>query len=352
MTVPTRRRLSLPRTWSLVAFGAAIGLTAGFAPGIGSTTTAHAWHTLSLARTSGSTLFQQEAEFDREQLLKDYIHYVLIARPDLARGSARALIDTDITPAELYRLIDEIDASDRLSDALDRSARIPELQEVAGELQSMIRQGRIDVARDPAEIDRHINNLTGSARAQMMAREGLRAAGEYAVPQLIDVLRSSASVAKKSAVRGVLVEIGRQAVTPLTVLLPHADPVLQEQIAVMLGQIGWKHAQPALLELIRDNGTEPRVRQTAEQAYRMLGGSMSDDLVEQWVALAEQYWAEFESLVAWPDEPMNNIWMYRPESIGLTMVQVPTEIFHEVMTMRVSENALKVSSESDDALAL
>lgn len=355
MTVPTRRTLSPSRTWSTLAIGAALGFAAGFGPGAELTPAALGWQQPTRGNrtaTSGADQPQQNAAFDQEQLLKDYIHYVLIARTDLARGSARALIDSGITPADLYRMIDELDVSDRLVDALDRSARIAELQEVAGQLQSMVRQGRIDVARDPNEIERHINNLDGSARARLMAREGLVAAGEYAVPQLLDVLRSSASVAKQSAVRAVLVEIGRQAVTPLTTILPHVDPVLQEQIALMLGQIGWDHAQPALLALIQNARTEPRVRQVAQQAYEQLGGSPSSSLVDLWVGLGEQYWAEYESLVAWPDEPMNNIWMYVPANLSLTMVPVPTEIFHEVMAMRTSENALRVAPDSDDALAL
>ncbi|MFG0331370.1 MAG: hypothetical protein ACF8PN_15895 [Phycisphaerales bacterium] len=307
-----------------------------------------------LAMAMAAPSLAQDADRDEQaQYLEDFIHYVFIARPDLAAAQAEQLFQSGVADADLYTLVDEFDLNraGRLDEALDRATRIPELEPVAGEIRRRLRDGRVALARDPNEIDRHIQNLVGSQRARLIAREALVSAGEYAVPQLLERLENRGSLELKDAVRRVLVEIGRQAVTPLSVALPYLTPETQELVVDILGQIGYAHARPALAELIMADATEPRVRDAAERAYQKLGGASNASIVDQWLGLAEQYWVEARSLIAWPDEDINNIWNYESRQ-GLVAVSVPSSIFSEIMAMRMSENALSHNENSKAALSL
>ncbi|MCC6910034.1 MAG: hypothetical protein IT430_19035 [Phycisphaerales bacterium] len=294
---------------------------------------------------------EQGGKSREAELLEDFIHYTLVARPDLAHSAAQALIESSVTDAELYQLVDEMGIGKRLDDALVRAARNAELEEIAGQLQGRLNKGRIDMARDPEEIARHIKNLVGTSRGRLMAEQALRAAGEYAVPQLLDVITGASPAELKARCTPVLVSIGRQAVTPLCVALPHLDPVSQERICEILGQINYYHALPALVTLGDSGKATPAVRAAARAAAARLGAVADADPVDAWLSLAELYWGESQSLVAWPTEATNNIWYYDNNS-GLYAVPVPTEIFSEVMVMRSSENALEQSADSLDGLSM
>ncbi|MBL1218506.1 MAG: hypothetical protein D8M59_13570 [Planctomycetes bacterium] len=294
---------------------------------------------------------QTSRDSQEAQWLEDFIHYVLIARLDLAHGSAQALLDSEINDADLYTLVEDRDLDDRLSNALSRALRMPEVEDVAGELQIRLRKGRIDLARDPDEIEKHINNLVGSARAQLLAQEALRSAGEYAVPQLLEQIAGTAKRSMKSACVSMLTSIGRQSVTPLCTALPNLDSVTQETVCKILSDIGYSHAMPSLLELALNERKDQQVRDAAMSAYSKLGGTPNATTTELWLALGERYWSEAESLIAWPSEATNNIWM-SSRSGDLLPQPVPTDVFSEVMAMRCAENVLTATSDNASALSL
>jgi len=283
-------------------------------------------------------------------LLEDFIHYVLVANPELADGSARALFDSGISDADLYRLLDQVDA-DRFEDALQRAMRMDALADVAGQLDTRIRSGRRDVARDPAEIARNIALLSGSARARMMAREALKSAGEYAVPQLLHLIIGPSSQKQKTDARLVLIEIGRQAVSPLATSLPSLDPVSQERACQILAELQYRHALPALHDIAVNPATQPSVAEAANSAFLSLDGDPAATSTDLWLELAEEYWSEAMSLVAWPGEDTANVWQYDVQN-GLYATPVPSEIFAEIMVMRSAKSALTADRDSLPALAL
>lgn len=287
------------------------------------------------------------------QLLEDFIHYVLIGRVDLADSSARALLDSGISDQDLYRLVDELELREKLDDQLIRAQRIDALAGVAAELENRIISGRLSLSRDPSEIERSINNLVASARARMMARDALVEAGEYAVPQMLEIITGTASRAMKVEARSMLIRIRRHSVTPLSVALPLLEPVAQERVCGILGEIGYRHARPALFALANDQAAETKVREAAEHAYLRLRGDNNNTSTEAslWLGMAEAYWQEQESLIAWPNEQTNNVWSYRA-GVGLIATSVPTEIYCEVMAMSATEHALAAQADNPDALSL
>lgn len=283
-------------------------------------------------------------------LLEDFIHYVLVASPELADGSARVLFDSGISDADLYRLLDQVEKK-RFEDALQRAMRMDALAEVAGQLDTRIRNGRRDVARDPAEIARNIQLLSGSARARMMAREALKSAGEYTVPQLLHLVVGPSSQKQKTDARLVLIEIGRQAVSPLSAALPHLDPVSQERVCQILSELRYRHALPALYDLAVNPDTQPSVADAANSAFLSLDGNPDATSTDLWLELAEEYWKEAKSLIAWPGEETANVWQYDIQN-GLYATPVPSEIFAEIMVMRSAKSAITADHDSLPALGL
>ena len=52
-------------------------------------------------------------------------------------------------------------------------------------MMAMYETGKLERARDPEQIKKNIDLLTGLVRPRLFARERLKAASEYAMPQLL-----------------------------------------------------------------------------------------------------------------------------------------------------------------------
>ena len=117
-------------------------------------------------------------------------------------------------------------------------------------------------------------------------------------------------------------------------------PAAQEQVAIVLGEIGNPEAAPALAALARSQGSVPGVRNAATQALaRVAPGSDARTTAELFLQLAERYYAEPRELTRFAGEEHQLVWVYEP-AIGLLPTPVRTEVFHEAMTIRLVERAL------------
>lgn len=288
---------------------------------------------------------------DAAQLIEDFSHYSLIAKPDLAAASAQTLLDSGITNAELAVLLDEgkVNAK-RFDDAIARALRIPELEAIAADLAKRVEDGRLDLSREPQRIEEAVNMLVGAQRARLLANRRLQAAGEYAVPPLLRQISESRSEALKLAAQDMLVQIGRPAVSPLCAALPSISAPVQRVVCDVLGAIRNPAAAPYLRELSLAQNVDPQVKEAAARAYRSLG--VSDAPVSNlYTDLARQYFDGHESLIAFANEPTNNVWVYLPHS-GLSPAPVPTPIYPQVMAMRTSSRALQLDRTNNRALSL
>ena len=294
---------------------------------------------------------QTYGQTDPAELFDDFIHYTLIARPDLAAAKAELLLGLGLTDAELAQLLDD----DRtLVERFDRAIlwgqKRTELQDLATELDRRVEKGRHDMARNAERIQEAIEMLKGNQRAKMLARQRLIAAGEYAVPKLLKVITDGRDERLKVAVGDVIVKIGRQSVTPLCEALPHIDQASRRYVCDRLADLGYPHAAPYLLELATDESTVTATRESADRAFRRVGG-IGGDLSALYTELGKQYFNEYESLIAFPGEATNNIWSYDTFT-GLVPTAVPTEIFSEVMAMRVAGKSLHLDATNSAALSL
>ena len=298
-----------------------------------------------------ATAGQTYGQSDPAELFDDFIHYTLIAKPDLAAAKAEELLSSGLSDAELAQLLDDDRTLvERFNRATLWGQRVPELQDLATELDRRVEKGRLDMARNADRIQEAIEMLKGNQRAKMLARQRLIAAGEYAVPKLLKVITDRQDERLKIAVGDVLVKIGRQAVTPLCEALPHIDQASRRFVCDRLADLGYPHAAPYLLELATDEATVTATREAADRAFRRIGGG-GGDLSVLYTELGKQYFNEYESLIAFPGEATNNIWSYDTFT-GLVPTAVPTEIFSEVMAMRVAGKSLRLDDTNSTALSL
>lgn len=294
---------------------------------------------------------QTYGQSDPAELFDDFIHYTLIAKPDLAAAKAEELLSSGLSDAEMAQLLDDDRTLvERFNRATLWGQRVPELQDLATELDRRVEKGRLDMARDAQRIQEAIEMLKGNQRAKMLARQRLIAAGEYAVPKLLKVITDRQDERLKIAVGDVLVKIGRQSVTPLCEALPHIDQASRRFVCDRLADLGYPHAAPYLRELATDESTVTATREAADRAFRRIGGG-GGDLSVLYTELGKQYFNEYESLIAFPGEATNNIWSYDTFT-GLVPTAVPTEIFSEVMAMRVASKSLRLDAANSTALSL
>jgi CheY-like chemotaxis protein len=122
-----------------------------------------------------------------------------------------------------------------------------------------------------------------------------------------------------------------------------------------LGQIGYPQALPYLLQL-REKADVPVEVQAVEQAIGALrqergaGVAGTTTSAEAFYRLAKAYYDDTPSLAADPRLDTANVWYWRDDL--LQNIEVPTQIFNEIMCMRCCEEALRADPDRKQAQAL
>ena len=284
--------------------------------------------------------------------LEDFVHYALVATVQMADAHAKALLD-GVSDSELAELVDEKPKlRKRLNRALDWARRVPEMEATVTELADRIESGRIELAHSPLRVKQAISMLDGSRRDQLVARKRLVAAGEYAVPGLVDLITADGTSERvRWNAEQILIEIGREAVTPMTVVVPNVADDDKKRLIEILEQIRYMHAAPMLAELAADPSASEDVRSAARRALNNMGVSPEATPGELHSELARMYFDEREDLVARPLDSMSNIWIWGEQG-GLLTSPVPMEIYSPIMAMRTSEKALSYEPDDSSALAI
>tara|TARA_R110000868_G_scaffold411617_1_gene706093 strand:- start:165732 stop:167849 length:2118 start_codon:yes stop_codon:yes gene_type:complete len=297
------------------------------------------------------TVVQPANDRDAEQtLLRDFIHFVKIARFDVAADLGRQLLDAGLTPEEFVDLVDSSRELGRFEEAVAAGMRVPALEPISAQLDKAYRSGKLARARNPEEIARNIDLLTGGLRARQLGRQRLIAAGEYAMPQLLDAYLQKDNLALKAQVQRLLVDMGRQTIAPLIAALPVLDATRQQAVCEVLGLIPYRTSLPVLVDLYQ-NTTNDGVRKACGRSISRLGGNPSADVAGLYALMADSYYTEPSELTSFPGEDYQIVWDFNP-GLGLVMTPVVTEVFHEAMAMRNAEKALTISADAPETLAL
>ncbi len=308
---------------------------------------------LSTSTAQAATTFTQpetDAQAQRLELLRDFIHFVKIARFDVAADLGTRLMDTGITDEEFVDLVEQSREQQRFEEAIAAGLRVPVLEPIAAQLESMFREGKLDRARNPDEIARNIGLLTEGLRARTLARERLIFAGEYAMPQLLDAYLQQKDLALKAQVQRLMVDMGRQAIAPLMTALPELDETSQEAVAEVMGLIPYRTSIPVLLD-VHQSTDNAAVRSATARAISRLGASTDQNVEELYTLLANSYYNEPAELTSFPNEDHQLVWNFDP-GLGLVMVPIRTPVFHEAMAMRMAQRVLERSPDNDEVLAL
>ncbi len=299
----------------------------------------------------GDAAAATEGGASNQQLLVDFIHYTLIENLDLSRSWGQAILDRTIDPAEFVKLVESAGIK-RFDDAVLRAQRRPETEEVATQLRTLYIEGKRATARSAKAIDQNVKGLLGNMRERSTSRTLLIEAGEYAVPSLLPALIQTTNPTLQAESRQVLVAMGRQAIIPLVTALPQLDPVAQETVVRVLGDIPYGTSVPFLYAL-RENAGVRTLKDACDEAIQKIVGGINNDVpvAQRFVALAEDYYAETPSLTSFPGEEQQLLWSYDP-GVGLLPTGVLSEVYHEAMAMKLCERALTLDAGLERALSL
>lgn len=301
---------------------------------------------------SSGTLAQAEGT-SPEELVEDWTHYVLTANVDVAEAFGQAILDMEMEPIEFVAVVEDSPRlATRFTDAYQRATRYPELRDLAAEINNLYEEGRRGRARDPREIGRNIEELVGPRRGQLLATRRLVEAGEYSVPFLLEVLLDGRDQVLAFEARGVLVDLGAQAVRPLSEAILGVRPETQISLARVLGQIGNEGALPFLYELANNAGSADAGRaaiDAIEQIERTYDPTVS--AAQRYERLAETYLAESRSVTSFPGESHQLAWSFDPRT-GLEPTAIRSEVYHETMAMESAKRALSLDGTRAEALAI
>lgn len=301
--------------------------------------------------SASSTSAKQDRPTDAA-LLANFLHFVMIDNHELAESYGNELLARALAPADFVKLV-EVGDTDRFLSVTRRAARVDRLDQIASAFLKIHQTGLLGRARDQAEITKNIGLLTGNLRGRLLAQERLVAAGEYAVPQLLEAVLNRSNIAQGAEARKVLIATGRQAVVPLGTALAKMTPTDQEIVAEVLGQIPYRTSLPYLADLAQASSVES-VKSAAARSIERLGGA-DTDAAGLYQRQAEGYYAERSEVTSFPNEEHQLLWGYDPRQ-GLQMSAIRTEVFHEAMAMRLAERAMVLQSGqsgvSPDTLAL
>jgi CheY-like chemotaxis protein len=290
----------------------------------------------------------------REQVNQadDALYFSQIGRFDVAGANLRALLAADPDPVALLEFIDRVP---RRRDILIQLVDNPSLGEPVRALLKLLDLGELAIKADPTRIKENIERLGGPPRGYENALAALQDSSEYAVPFLLQYLRDPTKQALTQAILRTLPQLDRRAVNPLVMALRMDDQAVKRYVIEALGKLGYAQAIPYLLWLVEDQQTPPELQQRAQQSLDLLrarGVTIPADLsaAEAFHQLADEYYADRASLAADPRLSTANVWYWRDGM--LQNIEVPTEIFNEIMAMRSAEEALLRDPQARPALAL
>ncbi|MDY6912865.1 MAG: hypothetical protein SVT52_00165 [Planctomycetota bacterium] len=284
-------------------------------------------------------------------LWDDLLHYIKIARADLARSYGQAILESGAEPRELYLLAANTAASQTI---LARGARLEGMKEIVANLSKMIEQGYEVERASPEQIAKAIKSLGAGVRSYEIGARRLERSGEYALPQLVHKLMNpNTSATLVECILTFLPRLSKEAVRPLSVALQTKDPRLQEIFANALGRIGYPIAAPRLKELMERKGLLDRTRRIVQAALIACGDREVMEKSTAWLYydLALKYYYQAESVVPDVRYDKANVW-YWQEGVGLTYKQVPREIFCDIYAMRMARLALEHDSNFYPAVSL
>ena len=283
---------------------------------------------------------------------RDMLHYIQMARADLAQSFADAVL-ADATPQEIYRLSVDVKGSQI---TLTRALGVKKLKPVVQKIRLQIDKGYQLFRSDPKEIQRMIKKLEGNLREYMRATRRLAASGEYALPQLLATLADpNTSAILRERISVVLPKGGQEMVRGLTeALIGTKDERLVQHVAAALGSIEYPHAAPHLKEVsLRKDLTDVTRKIVVAALVQCSGGDkgvLKKPTAELYYKTALKYYYRRDSVLPDARFATANVWYFKGDV--LTYTAVPRQIFCDIYAMRMARKTLQADSGYSPAVSL
>ncbi|MHC4680199.1 MAG: HEAT repeat domain-containing protein [Planctomycetota bacterium] len=288
------------------------------------------------------------AQTPDEELKKnwgEFLHYTAIGRPDLAKGYAQVLLQSNPDPVALLEISRQNEQGYQIMVRVTETAPDAELVELSGKILALIERGRFLQRIEPKIIAEEVRRLSSTDRGWFAAVERLRNAGEYAIPFMLDAMADMSREDELPNIIRALPQIGRDAIRPLTAALQTDNVALRAEIIRALGKIGYPQSL-AYLKLVAEKDESNKLRELARASVRQIDPAMLNTPAAQlFFQLGENYYYRAESLAPAADADFANIWFWDAGAHAKSY-------FNELMTMRSCEWALKADPGFGSAIGL
>ena len=287
--------------------------------------------------------------------IESFWHYGKIARYDIAAAEGKRIVATNTDPQELLTMFEAVAAEhhDNLDQWLLRWQGVDTMKDAATQLIETLGKGYSARRADPKFIEMNLKTLAESERGYDIGIDRIRESGELAVPIMIDYLRKPDLSMYHPAIRRALRDLGLQAVNPLLAATEMKDEQTLMTVVNTLGDSGYDVAVPYLVKLLQAGDTSAAVKSAVNNALAQLkvDNSASLSASQLFYGLAEKFYYDNAAVRAEKKSPVAFVW-YWGEQKGLTKIDVPQPIFHDVMAKRAAEYSLKLGGTQSDALSL
>ncbi len=298
---------------------------------------------------------QAAANESLKDSVDNFWHYGKIARYDIAAAEAQHILSLNSDPQVLLSTFEDISQQhhDNLDEWLLRWQSVDQLRDVDSQLITALAAGHMARRGDPKYIEQNIQMLATNQRGYDIAIGRLRESGELAVPMMLDYLRDTDKSQYHGSIRRALCGLGLLAVNPLLASTEMHDEQTLMSVVSALGDIGYDVAVPYLTRLLQIDGVPSSVKATASDALKRLRIADPSTLsaTDQFFDLAERFYYDNAAVRADKRFPVGYVW-YWSDQKGLTKIDVPQPIFHDVMAKRAAEYSLKLGQSQGDALSL
>lgn len=275
----------------------------------------------------------------------DFLHYIRIARPELAVTYGQALLDAGVPAKDIYILSMKRPDTGR---TLRKGAQLEGLAKMTKQFQTLIEEGYSAWRSDPEQIESAIQMMSGTARGYAIGKQRLVESGEYAIPMLLEKLTADKTPDMiRERIITVLPAMGKYAVRPLSCALQSSDLGLVETLATVLGEIQYPHALPRLREVLTRKEVKPdsKTAKIVQAAMmRCSGGNpklLQASAAELFYLWGTKYYNRAESLL--PDVRLTKeaamAWFWK--ETYLEARPIPREILVDVYAMRFARLSLK-----------
>ncbi|MBN2582897.1 MAG: response regulator [Planctomycetes bacterium] len=295
---------------------------------------------------------EAEASLDLQMSFQQMVHYWKIAKFDLARTFAQAVVQANPEPTVLLKLVEHPEVGYVLLSQMAVSEDA-ELVEAAKRLLATADEGIMIKRKDHDRMVDALKALDKNERSYQINLQKLQLSGEYVVPPALGLLASASESALHDDIMRALVEIDRPVVYPLVMALETPDKDLKLKVISLLGKLGYKMALPALKAQIDMADQDPDVKAAATAAMAAIGGPavVQQSAGQLYGDLAEAFYYNKITTVSDPKRPTTDVWGCNTEG-ALAYRPAPTEIVNEIVAARCCELGLRAAPDSPELVAL